>query len=559
MSVAPRSLLPVVLTLLVLVCPALAGAQTRTFYLDRAQLSGAPDDGFMVWRPYMHDKTRFYGTAALGFTLNPLRADTVADDGDTADRIDNPVQGQIITYLMAGTQLAHRLSFNIALPISAWQFTGDDPARFGIGNGLDVNKVALHDLRLDVRALAFESDDRKLRLGLGAAAFFPTGDQTSFAGDRQTTGMLYGSGEYDFGSFLLTGMVGPHFRPNRSLTGANSALYLGTDLRWAIGAFLPLRDGKLRVGAEIWGTSSLTAARETSFERNTDIEWLAQGRMFLDKERRLNVMAGAGTRLASGYGAPDLRVLGSIGYWFTISDTDPKSPPPRIKIVPDADDYDKDTDGDGYPDDIDKCPTIKEDGKPPDPTDGCPAGADRDGDGIPDEVDACPDDPEDMDGVEDKDGCPEEDADEDKIPDAQDKCPTQFGSPNARNPEKHGCPLVEEGTGELTLLENIQFETGRAVIKPASFPIIDEVVHLLKQRPDLRLGIHGHTDSVGSDANNLQLSKDRAAAVRRYIVDKGIAESRLESEGFGESRPIETNDTPAGRAKNRRVEFKILE
>lgn len=555
---APRALFAALALLLFTVFAQPAKAQSRTFYLDRAQLSGAPDDGFMVWRPNLHEKTRFYGTGALGFTLNPLRADTVADDTETSREIDNPVQGQLITYLMAGTELAHRLSLNLALPIALYQFTGSDPAREGVGNGLDVSKVALHDTRLDARFLVHESNNRKLRLGAGAAVWIPTGGNNSFTGDRQTTGLLFGSAEYDFGKFLVTGMLGPHFRPSRSIGGEEGALYLGSDLRWALGAFLPLRNNQLRVGAELWGTTTIAASGDTSFSRNTDIEWLAQGRMYLDTRQRTSVMAGVGTRLASGYGAPDLRVLGSITHWFTLEDTEPPSPPRKLQITPDRDDYARDTDGDGYPDDIDKCPTVPEDGKEPEPTDGCPAGSDRDGDGIPDSADTCPDKPEDKDGIADNDGCPEEDNDEDGIPDVQDKCPNQYGSPNT-DPAKHGCPKIIEGEGEVELLEPIQFEFGKAVIKKDSYPILDEVVHLLKKRPELRLGIYGHTDSVGSDATNLRLSTDRAAAVRQYIIGKGIADARLESNGFGESKPVTTNDTPEGRAKNRRVEFKILE
>ncbi|MGC4067888.1 MAG: OmpA family protein [Polyangiaceae bacterium] len=127
--------------------------------------------------------------------------------------------------------------------------------------------------------------------------------------------------------------------------------------------------------------------------------------------------------------------------------------------------------------------------------------------------------------------------------------------------EKNGCPSLTRfnDDGEIQLLEPIQFDTGKATIKAVSFPILDEVVALMKARKDLKVGVYGHTDSVGSDANNLKLSKDRAAACMKYLVDHGIAGSRLQSEGFGESKPITTNDTAEGRAKNRRTEFKVLD
>lgn len=561
-----RALVGLSVAVCVLLSSAHASAQEKTFYLDRAQISGAPDDGFMVWRPYMWEKTRFYGMAALGYSHRPLRAETVAANQQTADRIEDPIGGQFITYLSIGTEIASRVGFNISLPVAAYQFRGDDPQSQQVGGGLDVSPVALHDLRLDARVKAHESSNRKFRLGLGGAAWVPTGHPESFTSDRQVTGWLYGSAEYDFGKFLLAGMLGPHFRPDRGVSGNFANFGLASEMRWAVGGYVPLRDGKIRLGLEAWGTTGLgevktsTDSYDSFFaEKNTDIEWLAQARFALGQRERTWLMAGGGTRLAAGYGAPDFRILVSIGHWLTLDDFEPKSPPPKVKVVPDVEDYDKDTDGDGYPDSIDKCPTIKEDGKEPDPTDGCPQGSDRDGDGIPDDADSCPDVPEDKDGIEDTDGCPETDADNDKIPDTEDKCPTEPG-PRRKEAEKNGCPgktKVDE-EGNVALLEPIQFDTGKATIKPVSFEILDEVVILMQSRPNIRMGIYGHTDSVGSDDDNLRLSKARAASVVDYIAKKGIARNRLESEGFGETKPI-APDTPAGRAKNRRVEFKILD
>ncbi len=566
LSLTPRSLhhaLLAVLAMIVLCLPDQAAAQTRTFYLDRAQISGAPDDGFMVWRPYLHEKTRFYGMAAFGFTLNPLRNETVAVDGRNQERVPDPVDGQIISYLSVGTEIAGRASFNLSMPIAVYQFIGDDPQALGVGEGLDAKKVATHDMRIDARVKLHESDNRKFRLGGGGALWAPTGDPESYTSDDQTTGMLYGSAEYDFKKLLITGMIGPHFRPQRSIGGPNGALFLASELRYAFGAFIPLREGKIRLGAELWGSTGLSKAggESTFFKgRNTDLEWLAQARFAIGEKEKVWAMAGAGTRLATGYGAPDLRVLASIGYWFRISDGTTTSPARKVRVAPDVAEYAKDTDGDGYPDDIDKCPTVPEDGKKPEPTDGCPAGSDRDGDGIPDVADACPDVPEDMDGVEDSDGCPEEDADNDGILDTEDKCPTEPG-PRSDIAEKHGCPSLTRITedGEVALLEPIQFEYNSAKIKTASYPILDEIVTLMKARGKLRIGVYGHTDDRGNDNYNLRLSKQRAASCMRYLTNKGIAARRLESEGFGETKPIATNGTDEGRAKNRRVEFKILD
>lgn len=540
-----------------------AHAQATYFQLDRAQLSGAPDDGFMVWRPVGSAENRVFVNGALGYTHNPLRSDTVTDSPSVKNHIDNPVQGQFITYLSGGAQLLKRLTLGLTLPVNILTIYGDDPQAEGVGGGgIGDSPVAVGDLRLDVRVKTWETDSEWLKFGLGAALFAPTGNRGAFASDGGTSGSLYVASELDFGKFFLSGNIGPHFRPDGSIGGDNGSLYLGSDLRWAFGAYLPLREGKVRLGGELWGTTGMSSVNDESkffAGANTDLEWLAQGRFTIDPRDRVYVQVGAGTRLTTGYGAPDFRILGSIGTYANLLDFKSKSPARRVRVSNDVDLYDRDTDGDGYPDSVDGCPTEKEDGKPPQATDGCPGSSDRDGDGILDVDDQCPDKAEDKDGVQDADGCPEDDADSDGIPDVQDKCPTE---PGKRSPiaEKFGCPsLIEEGPGgSITLLKPIEFETGRATIKAVSFPILDDVLALMKERPSVRIGVYGHTDSKGSPPNNLKLSKDRAAAVRNYLQGKGIAASRLESEGFGQTKPIASNDTDDGRSKNRRVEFKLL-
>jgi OOP family OmpA-OmpF porin len=539
-----------------------ASAQQRTFYLDRAQISGAPDDGFMVWRPYLHGRTRFYGMATLGYSHNPLRDDTVTDDTDAQRELDNIVEGQLITYLTGGTQIAGRIGFNIAIPIALYQFGADEFASHI--DPIQLNWIAIHDIRLDARLRLWESDNHNFQFGLQGAGWVPSGNADSFAGDDHTTWFIGMGAEYDFGDFLLAGAAGPHFRPEGSiqLVDGTAPLTLANEIRYAFGAYMPLREGDIRVGLELWGTTGVgeVQGRDTTFaSRNTDIEWLAQGRFLLGKTKQTWVMAGAGTRLFTGYGGPDFRVLVSAGYWFEIQDTSPGAPARQWRPPPEVEDQESDRDGDGFPDNIDKCPDVPEDGAEPDPTDGCPAGADRDNDGIPDNVDRCPDDPEDKDGIEDQDGCPEHDADNDDIPDAQDKCPTEPG-PASEIAEKHGCPSLTriEEDGTIALLEPIQFEYNKATIKPVSFPILDEVVTLMKARPNLRIGVYGHTDNRGGYAYNMGLSKRRAAACVHYIVGKGINAGRLESEGFGYTKPVDTNDTDEGRARNRRTEFKML-
>src|SRR5262249_46012188 len=163
--------------------------------------------------------------------------------------------------------------------------------------------------------------------------------------------------------------------------------------------------------------------------------------------------------------------------------------------------------------------------------DGCPAPADRDKDGIVDDVDKCPDQPEDVDGIEDQDGCPEEDFDKDGVPDVEDKCPREPGQPS-KDPNQNGCPQFIKrvsGSNEIQILKQIQFDTGKATIRPVSFPILDEIVKLLNANPDIRrVNIEGHTDNRGKVEMNNKLSQDRAASVLAYLVQHGIAPDRLE-------------------------------
>lgn len=545
---------------LVILCAPAAWAQEKTFYLDRAQVSGAPDDGLMLWRPSLPDETRFYGSLALGYSQNPLRVAALTTDEDLLREAGNPVSNQLLAYLAAGTEVAGRVGLGVVLPVGLYM-RGHDPAAEAGGDAPNapLSPTALHDLGFTVRVPLVTGVDGRLRAGVAGALWLPTGDATSFAGDDQVTGMPSTSVEYDLGRLLLGGMVGVHLRPENGVT--NSTLDVASELRWVLAGFVPLRDRRVRLGLELWGSTGVEPAngRDTVLERsNTDLEWLAQGRYALDAKRRAWLTGAAGTRLSAGYGAPDVRLLASVGYWFPVRDKEQPPPPPRFAAP--APEPESDRDGDGFPDAIDACDDLPEDRVEPDPQDGCPVGADRDGDTIPDASDRCPEVAEDRDQIADTDGCPEEDADHDTFPDATDKCPESVGLDHP-DPERFGCPTeaFDLRGRSLVLLVPIQFEYNSAVIKPVSYSTLDDVVAFMRSREDQSLGVYGHTDDRGPDDYNLRLSKARAKSVLEYLVGRGIPRERLESDGFGETRPKTTNDTEAGRASNRRVEFILLD
>lgn len=210
-----------------------------------------------------------------------------------------------------------------------------------------------------------------------------------------------------------------------------------------------------------------------------------------------------------------------------------------------------DTDNDGVLDRDDYCP--KEAGKAPK---GCPIiDSDPDKDGIPLPCDQCPDEV----GVK-PDGCPIRDKDGDGIFDDKDKC---IDEPETKNgfEDSDGCPdkipdAVKKFTG---VVEGIFFDQGKATIRKQSTPTLDGAVKVLTQFPSIRMEISGHTSSEGEKGFNQKLSEDRAAAVKEWMVNKGIASDRIQTRGAGPDEPIADNKTAAGKAKNRRIEFKVLQ
>ena len=205
-----------------------------------------------------------------------------------------------------------------------------------------------------------------------------------------------------------------------------------------------------------------------------------------------------------------------------------------------------DTDDDGLFDYIDDCPTVAGPGE----NRGCPW-PDTDGDGILDRNDECPNTP----GPKENGGCPYKDSDNDGLLDKDDDCPNTPGPKSNK-----GCPIIEKEVIEVlkTAFDNLGFELGKDIILAGSFASLDELAGVLNKKSTWKLQISGHTDNVGDDDSNLILSKKRAEAVKDYLISKGITTERFVIEYFGETKPIADNSTPEGRAKNRRVEMKLV-
>jgi outer membrane protein OmpA-like peptidoglycan-associated protein len=242
-----------------------------------------------------------------------------------------------------------------------------------------------------------------------------------------------------------------------------------------------------------------------------------------------------------------------------------------------------DSDGDGVYDYIDQCSNTPAAAYGKVDSLGCPI--DSDGDGVYDYLDLCPDTPAEAQGMVDHNGCPLDtdkdgvydymdecpetpavarnfvdsvgcflDTDGDGVYDYEDQCPTIAGVK-----ENLGCPEIKREIRNLLkkAMSGIQFENGKATIKPNSYPILNDIAKIFIDNPTYMVEVQGHTDNVGKYDYNIDLSERRAQAVRTYLINKGVPAERLTAHGYGPDRPIDDNKTKAGRAKNRRVEFNI--
>ena len=200
-----------------------------------------------------------------------------------------------------------------------------------------------------------------------------------------------------------------------------------------------------------------------------------------------------------------------------------------------------DKDADGVADKDDKCPDVPGIAK----YQGCPI-PDTDNDGVNDEEDKCID----VAGVARFQGCPIPDRDNDGVNDEEDRCPDVAGAP-----DNEGCPKLETSKFNASA---VGFVTGSVALTAASKKELDKAAKILnEQYPTIKVEIAGHTDNTGKPESNKVLSEKRAAAVKTYLVKKGVAADRLTTVGFGQEQPVDDNATKAGKAKNRRVEFKV--
>ncbi len=537
-----------------------APARAADFAQDAYTAPAAPADLLWVERAAPVSESgasvKPFARLTLGFADDSLVL--VSEDG-SAERV--LIDSELGGYLSGGVTLGRRFQVALLVPVYL--------RNQGSDGSYDLDGVIAGDPGVDLR-LTLLPRQSPVELALAGTIRAPLGGEKAFASDGSVSAWPRAILSVPFGarSFVSLG-AGPVLRPSTS----EQSLNVSDALKLAGGMHLGL--------TEQWGLTGEVAGSTPfadPFARGRTPLELAAGVRF--QSGPWVAAAGGGPGLTNGFGTPDFRLLASLGAAF--GDSAPPPPPPA-DTDPDRDGVhgaadrcpheaedkdgfedqdgcpDPDNDGDGIADAADRCPSEAEDKDGWQDDDGCPD-PDNDGDSIADADDKCPNEAEDKDGWQDDDGCPDPDNDGDGILDERDQCPTEAETVNGID-DSDGCPdLIRVESGQIRTLEPIFFEYNRAKIQPRSEPMLLEMANLIRSRADLgRISIEGYTDDRGADAYNLKLSRERAEAVLSFLVAAGVDSARLEAHGFGEARPIDDNKTEAGRARNRRVDFRLVD
>ncbi len=483
------------------------------------------------WLP----SVRIVGDYAVG----PLTLSNVAQD------FDRVVTRQTWLHALASLSWAYRVVVGVDVPVLLSE-SGEAPPESGATAPRPSQTTSLADLRLMARTkiLGTPSDAQNTAdLALSAWVWLPTAG-VGYTGDGATRFRLSLVAEGTTQRAYWAVNAGVRTRPSEKLPGilptrVGNSLAFGA----AVGFFADKKRA-IELGVEL--LADLPVANEARLldPKATAAHAFVTGRYRLSTPP-FEVGAAFGPGLGHGVGSDDFRVLAFLG----VASQRPPPPP--------------DEDKDGIPDKEDACVNLGGVRSSDPMLHGCPAAPqDGDGDGIPDRQDACPSVAGKATYVAATHGCPTAvDTDSDGVPDSVDACPRE---PGERPPSGNGCPgsgpqAARLADREIVLHQQVQFETGSAVLRPESDAVLGEIARILTEHPEIELiEVQGHTDEHGTPERNRLLGHDRAASVARWLESREVARSRLVAKGYGSDRPIADNTDDAGRQKNRRVEFRIL-
>ena len=532
--------------------------------------------GFQVQPASVGANGAFAAAATLSYATNPVVLRFSGSEHVTISQR---------TTMELGAAYAFLDRFEVGIRMPLYNQSGDGQM-VGVASpsGTARGDLAVHGKVQLARAAIGSSS---LIAGATLAVTLPTATSQEFAGVDNPTARAYGLVTLIpsalAGRLSFTANLGAVIRKTSTLSNINQ----GSGLAWGVGGSVRMLDALWATG-ELFGDvipSGRMAGATSSASTLAPSEYLVG--ISYRPDRRVSIGLAIGRGLIAGLGTPDLRGVFSLAFVPGTPELAPIHPPPPPKI-------DGDADGDGIPDSVDRCPDQPEDKDMFDDTDGCPDN-DNDDDGFPDATDKCPLDPEDKDGFQDDDGCPDKDNDGDGIPDAQDKCPDQpedkdgfqdiDGCPDPDNdldgivdaqdmcpnePETingnqddDGCPdrgdaLVVVTPSAIEAAEAIQF-TGSKISK-SSTNVLGQIAATLRAHQEIvRLKLVVHVQPTNNSDKDQALSEKRADEVRDWLVQWGIAQTRISAHGMGGQKPLVPRGTKNAQMINDRIEMIILE
>ncbi len=488
---------------LVLTAAALLGRPASAQDLDTFELSSGLFDGqgtLQLLSPRLNQPGAWYAGVGLTVADDPVVIEPIG----AADEATALIERQLATRLAAGYTLGERARLELALPLY--------PSVVIAGERIG----GLGDLRIGATLPLVGAREGRVAVGVTPTLSLPTGSLDAFVTAGGFGAGALASGALALGPVALALNAGFMMRPASDLSALSEAAGEGVVLQGgAVGAALPgglgvswpLSDA-LSLGAELDGQLDLAGAGGSSYTENPVELHLFGARR---GRKGLVVSLGAGTGLVAAAGVPVWRGVLGLGW----SGAEPEAAVVEACPGGDCGDPNIDSDGDGLVDGHDLCPQVV--------------------------------------GPYEAGGCPDDDGDH--IPNLRDECPQLYGLS-----EYDGCPRVLLTEGELVIREKIYFDYDKETIRPESYDVIDEVARVLAAHPEIALiEVQGHTDSKGNAEYNLELSRRRAEAVVAYLVEEGgIARDRLDPVGFGESQPLVEGNGEDARARNRRVQFIIV-